>query len=652
MVVSALLITLMMPRRAVMDIHFAPGETWEAETLVAPFDIPIYKNAEQIGQERKNLLENYQPLFRMDTTVGTMQMRDLKAELEANPEIPQAQQEQILRTFRHIYSTGIVDDADRAAYVDRVVRIDSAHILRTVPLADLFTPGTAAAYLATQNVPEPGHYARFISPSLIYDQTLNTKLREQLTTRQSVTEGIIRSGDVIVAHGQMVDRHTARLLDSFLQEYEVRLGEGKHGAVLFLARFLMMLCIMAASFIFFKYFTPQPLFENWRAMLFVFLLFVLMAAWMGAIVRVRYLSPYLVPLPVVPLLVLAFFNTRVAVVTNLMTVLMAAFFVRYNFEYFTVNLLGGMTAIFVARHHYHRHSIFKTVAAVMAVEILAYFSFQWIATGTFDVSYQGVIWFVISAFLMLAFYQLVYIFERIFGFVSDITLLELSDTNEPLLQLLAEKAPGTFQHAVQVASLAESAAKEIGANPLLARAGALYHDIGKLKNPYYFIENQTGGFNPHSMLTPEQSATLVRSHVTEGVALARKYNLPSVIQEFITGHHGTSKIYYFYAEEMQLHGKVEHPEEFIYPGPNPVRREVAICMIADAVEAAARSLKNYDRESIDELVEKIVDRQVSEKQFSYVNLTFAEVTRIKELFKTRLNNIYHGRVAYPKEATA
>lgn len=647
--VSALLITLMMPRRAMIQLNYGIGEIWEEETLVAPFDIPIYKGPEQLAAERKALIEGFQPLFRLDTTVRPSQIRGVESTLADDIILTEPDKDHIFNVFQHIYQRGVVGEADRATYIDKVIRIDSANVLWNRLMVELFTPTTARDFVVAQEI-EPEPYMKFIIPNLLYDQSLNVRLREQMLSNLSFTEGMIRSGEVLVAHGQMVDQGVARLLNSFQVEYETRLGKGNNGIVLFIGRFLLVLSILTASYIFFKFFSKKN-FENKRAIIFVYVLFVIMSGLTALTGLTPVISPYIVPLPVVALLLLAFFDVRVAVVGNIIAVLLASLFVRFSFEFFVINYIGGMVAVFVARRYYQRHSIFKSVGVVFLSEAFFYCCFRWIETGSLFVHYQNIFWFVASAFLMLAFYQLVYIFERIFGFVSDITLLELSDTNQPLLLQMAEKAPGTFQHAVQVASLSESAAVEIGANPLLARAGALYHDIGKINNPYYFGENQSGDFNPHSMLTATQSAGIIRTHVTDGIELARRYRLPAVIQEFITSHHGTSKMYYFYSEEMEEHGKVEHPEDFTYPGPKPIRKEVAICMIADSVEAAARSLKKYDKASIDQLVEKIVERQVAEQQFSNAELTFAEVTRIKELFKNRLNNIYHARVAYPEPQT-
>ena len=609
----SLLITVMMPQRAAMNFNFAPGETWEEETLVAPFDVPVYKEAEQLNAERKALMEEFQPVFRLDPAVGEAQLRTLRADLAANSSLSDERRERIWRAFRRVYGRGVVSEADRAAHTDRMVRIDSAHVLSGRFATDIFTPNTAMDYLQKTEGIDPQQATRYLTPSLVYDRSLNARLREELLSRLSLTEGIVRTGEVIVSKGQLIDRHTATVLTSYRREYENRLGRGISGTVLFLSRFLVMAALLTLSYVFFTYFS-QHHFTAWRPMLFVFTLYVVMAGLMALVVRTQFLSPYAVPLPVVAILLLAFFDTRVAIFGNISVVLIASLFVRFSFEFFTVEFLAGITAIFVIRHAYQRHRVFRAVGAVLLVQELIYVALLWMKRGTVFVDYSGMLWFV---------------------------------ANQPLLLQLAEKAPGTFQHSVQVASLAESAAKEIGANPLLARAGALYHDVGKMENPFYFVENQTGNFNPHSMLSPSQSAAIVRSHVTEGITLARKHRLPAVIQEFISRHHGTSKMYYFYVEEERLHGKVEHPEEFVYPGPKPVRREVAICMMADSVEAASRSLANYDRETIDELVDRIIDRQIAEHQLSQADLSFAEVTRIKELFKTRLNNIYHGRISYP-----
>ncbi len=641
--VSALIVTLLMPRRATLDVHFSPGEIWDGESLVAPFDIPIYKTDEQIGRERRELLEGFQPVFRLDTTLVGDRLRTLRYDL-AEQGLSAARQDTIYRTIEHIYQSGVLAEADKQNYIDKVIRIDSLHYLQPRFAVLLYTPSSSLTLLEQRGI-SPA-YGKYIAPSLSYDASLNVRLREQSLQHIASTEGVVRSGEVIVSQGEMVDSRIEMLLASFRREYENRSGYSLGSAFSFIGRWILIAVLLTMNYIFFRYFSRGQ-FIHWRPMLFVQTLYLLMAVLMALVVQTPVLSPYLVPLPVVGIWLLAFFDTRTAIFGNTLTALLASFFVHFSFEFFTINFVAGMVAIFMVRHAYTRYSVLRAAAGVVIVEALLYTAFRWATQGHAEVSYLPVFWFVGNATLLLALYQLIYVFERIFGFVSDATLLEFSDTNHPILMQLAEKAPGTFQHSLQVASLVELAAKEIGANPLLARTGALYHDIGKMQNPLYFSENQMGDFNPHSMLTPSQSAEIVRRHVTDGAELARRSGIPASIQEFITGHHGTAKIYYFYAEELRQQGAVEHPEEFCYPGPKPVRREVALCMMADGVEAASRSLGRYDRASIDELVERVIDLQIAEHQLSQSDLSLAEVTRVKELFKIRLNNIYHGRVAYP-----
>lgn len=390
-----------------LDFDFVPGETWESETLTAPFDIPVYKSPEQLASERKTLLEGFQPVFRLDTLVASVQLRNLTADLNADPRLTDEERLRVLDAFRSVYRKGIVSESERAAYADRMVRIDSAHMLQTCFAADLFTPSTAQAHLKAQGV-DPELASRYLSPSLSYDASLNARLREQLLSRLSRTEGIVRMGEVIVSDGQMIDRHVATLLTSYRREYESRLGQGASGIVLFAGKLLIVASILTLSYVFFRYFSRKR-FAGWKPLLFVFTLYAVMAALMAFVVRTQFLSPYIVPLPVVAILLLAFFDTRIAIFGNIAVILIASLFVRFSFEFFTVNFLAGTVGIFVVRHYYQRHSVFKAVGAVFLAGAAAYVAFLWMTSGTLNVDYTGVLWFVVSAFLMLAFYQLVYI---------------------------------------------------------------------------------------------------------------------------------------------------------------------------------------------------------------------------------------------------
>lgn len=641
-VLTALIIAAVMPMRTTLSLDYRQGEIYTNPSITAPFDIPIYKGIDEQNRERAELIDAFQPVFRLDSVVAESQLQALRNDLLQEGVMPQ-RLDSIVQIARKIYYDGITTDGERTSYIDKIVRVDSAHNLTSRFGVDLLTPTLVAQRIAQSGL-DYELAKRYLAPTLKYDPVLSEKMLDNHLAKLSRTKGIIRRGDMVIAQGEMVDQRAETVLTSLRREYEKRMGHGMGSVLLLTSRFLMMLLIVAMSYMFFTRFSGCH-FTQWSHLLFVFQLFVSIALFMGVVMRTN-LSPYIVPLPVVALLLMVFFDTRVSIFGHIITVLIASFFVRSSFDFFAVNFIGGIIAIFVVRHYYHRNSLLKAVGALILTEAVVFVLLQWMARGTFNIGYSHLLWFVINGFLTLALYQLVYLFERIFGFVSDITLLELSDTNQPLLLELAEKAPGTFQHSLSVASLAESAAKEVGANPLLARTGALYHDIGKIQQPFYFVENQSRDFNPHSLITPQQSAAIVRKHVTDGLELARRHRLPARLQEFITGHHGSSKIYYFYAEQMKLTGEEPSLDLFSYPGPKPVKREVAICMMADSIEAASRSLTSYTRSDIDSLVDRIIDRQITEHQFSEAVLSFDEVTRIKELFKNKLNNIYHSRVAY------
>lgn len=648
-ILTALIITMMMPQRGLVDTSIGRGETWKQESVVAPFDIPIYKSNSELDADINATIENFQPIFRLDTTIAA---RHIAAATEKLSKLPEQISIQLIGMLRFIYSKGVILEGDKLNYPGKTVRISNDNILHSQPIDELFTFASIERYIISRGI-KPTALIPFIQPNLSYDKALNDKVRAEAVSGVSRTRGMVRSGEILIANGQIVDRNTEKLLNSYKTELERRLGLGTRLWMVMIGRFLLVLLILSINYTFFTQFASNYIGTGIRELGFILLLYIVMSAIVAFAVKVPWTSSYMVPLSVVGVYLLTFFNMRVAIFGNISVALMSALFVSAPFEFFIINFSAGMTAIFIVRHFYRRNSLFKAIGFIFATEVVVYISFALIRGANFvDINYLNIAWFVVNNFLMLAFYQLVYLIERLFGFVSDVTLLELCDTNQPLLLQLAEKAPGTFQHSVQVANLAEGAAAEIGANPLLARTGALYHDIGKMQNPFYFVENLSGTFNPHNDLLPQQSADIVRNHVTDGVAIARKNGVPAKIIEFISGHHGTSLIYFFYAAEKRRSGEDVDSENFRYPGPNPVGKEVSICMMADAIEAASRSLPSYEKELIDELVEKIVDIQISERQFVESELSFSEIAHIKRLFKAKLNNIYHGRIAYPEREKA
>ncbi|MEG1954795.1 MAG: HDIG domain-containing protein [Mucinivorans sp.] len=604
---SAVTITVLIPHRGLVEMTASRGEVWNGATLVAPFDIPIAKAQELIQQQQEEVISNFEPVFRQDTSMV--------------PLVDSAQ--------RRYYLCGILSQSDRLAYQGKVIRVVLGTKVRSVPVENL----------------EVEMVSR--KPNLIFDAILTTKLRNEELNNISLNRGLVREGEVVVAKGQVVDSEVQMVLSSLKAQYESRVGTGVSRAWVLLGRFGLVLMLLSINVLYFSRFAKFYFGHGMRQLIFVFMLYVLMSSLVSITMRVDGLSPYLVPLPVVAIYLMTFFNMRAAILGNLSIALLGALAVKVPFDFFVLNFMAGMVAIFMLQHLYHRTAFFKAVGVIFVVEILMVVCFVLMRDASFSMaSLRNFVWLLVNNFLVLGFYQAIFLIEKSFGFVSEVTYLELSDTNHQLLLRLAQEAPGTFQHSVQVANLAEGAALEIGANALQARCGALYHDIGKVENPFYFIENLSGTFNPHDDLSPIESARLVRAHVTDGLAIAQKHNIPRQVQEFIASHHGTSQIYFFLVKQRAL--GVPFDESFFeYPGPKPVSREVSICMMADSVEAASRSLPSYEREALDNLVDTIIQTQIDNGQLDSSELTFEEVGRIKNLFKSKLSNIYHARIAYP-----
>lgn len=636
------MITAITPERGLINLTVRKGEIWKDQTLIAPFDVPITKSEQAIRGEQQEVQKNYRPIFRLDTTTLLRKIGAL---------IPLIEQEIVDRAsseLKAIYAAGVLPEAEWGKYRDRIVRKSDNNILSSIPVTELYTPEQVVNILATYGINKTLS-AEYIVPNLSYDEKLNKEILAAEIRNISTTRSMIRAGEIIVSSGQIINDNTIQMLRSFENEYATQIGMGSNYYYLLLGRFMIILILLTVNYIFFTSFAHHYFGTGIRQWLFILILYVLMSLMVAVAVNMEGVSPYVVPLPIVSIYLMNYFNMRVAIFGNISVALIGAIFVRIPFDFFLINFIAGMVAIFMMRHHYHRNSLFRAIGSLFAAQIVCYISVSLLWEGSFEaIDYYTMLWFVGNIVLILGLYQAVYMIERVFGFVSDVTLLELCDTNQSLLLELAERAPGTFQHSVQVANLAEAAAKEIGANPLLARTGAMYHDIGKMENPLYFVENLSVLFNPHDDLEPQESAAIIRRHVTDGVSTAIRNSLPKQIIEFITGHHGTSTIYFFYAAHKERYGKVDEELTFKYPGPRPITKEVAICMMADAIEAASRSLKKYDKETLDSLVDKIIDIQIAEHQLSESELSFSEVEQIKMLFKSKLNTIYHVRVSYPE----
>ncbi len=645
----------MIPRGGRYLQRFDLGSRWQGETLTAPFDFSIAKSEAETLTDRQQAAASFVPVYTLDPTVSDRVWSEIQALVEP-AELPAGYGSAVEQAVRFVYSKGVASALDHVLTDSQggaLIRIDNNGTLETVATREIFNPATAADYIDRRTAAfirtAQVDFRVFLLPNLRYNESLNAGLRERELRSVAATKGIVYAGEVIVAKDQVIDREVFNKLNSLKQEYRDRIGSGNTYAGSLVGQSLLVIVLMGITFLFLFFFRKNFLTAR-RNVLFILMVYLLMAGLCSAVSRSGMLSVYIIPFAIVPIYILTFLDMRMSVYELITVLLLCSLMVLRPLEFIVINFVAGIVAVFVLGRAYRRERVFLATALVFVGNAVCYLALTLIEAGSLQTfNLLMLIWFGVGALLFLGMYQLIYVFEKLFGFVSDLTLLELSDTNQKLLMELAQKAPGTFQHTLQVANLSEAAAKAIGARALLARTGALYHDIGKIANPAYFIENTGGLVNPHDHLSPAESADIIKRHVADGVALARKVRLPAVIQEFITGHHSQSLIYYFYARQKEQDGgRAPDPAVFTYAGVKPRSKEVSICLMADSVEAASRSLSEYSEESIGTLVDKIVDTQIREGMLSDSTLSFADIGRIKEVFKEYLGNIYHTRISYPE----
>ncbi len=665
------------------------------ETLIAPFNFPIYKTEAELKAERDSVMADFRPYFRHDTLVYDSVASVLKDYLDRRMElfidehdIRNGQQESFdqsenqsfnsianqfssfsIDLLKQIYEMGIIapgatSDRIFAEDLESIIIIRNNIGIRTSP-GDFYTQKTAYEHL-TNNINKwmserfgdnsqnlvaffnTMDYSEFIHPNLYYDREMTERVRQSMLDNVSHARGMVQAGERIVSRGDLITGDIFQILESLKREYEAQLRGANLNLVL-LGQFILVFSLAIIFYLFLYHFRREIL-DNVRKTLFILFLFVLMVSVSILLIRFSQINFYIVPFAIVPIIIRTFYDERLALFMHTIIMLLVGFFAPNSFEFVFLNFVIGIVAIFSLTNLYRRSKLFYTAVIIVFSYSILYFGIAIIQERSITaIEWMNFAWFGGNGLLVLTAYPLLYIFEKTFGFISDATLMELSDTNQPLLRKLAEEAPGTFQHSIQVANLAEAAIYDIGGNPLLVRTGALYHDIGKMSNPVYFTENQTSGFNPHDLLEFEESAQLIISHVTKGVEMAKKNNLPEQIIDFIRTHHGTTHAKYFYRSHLKKYPNDEVDlQKYTYPGPKPFSRETAALMMADSVEAASRSLKEINIESINALVETIINNQVSEEQFSETEITFRDISRIKEIYKNKLRNIYHARVEYPE----
>ncbi|MCD4770705.1 MAG: HDIG domain-containing protein [Bacteroidales bacterium] len=489
----------------------------------------------------------------------------------------------------------------------------------------------------------------FIKPNISFNKNLSDNEQSNLLNTISLTRGLVQKGELIISRGELVNEYRFRVLESLRYEFGAKVGSYNSWLLIF-GQVLLMSASFLILFLFLYNFRREVL-DSFQKTMFIVLLILVFIILTRVILLMPELSVYLIPFAIIPVVIRTFYDPRLALFILLVTIMIAGFLVPNSFEFLFLNFISGVVVIFSLTNTYRRGKLFLSASMVFLTFSIVYFGIGIIQEGDVKrIDWFNFAWFAGNSALILLSYPLIFVFEKTFGFLSDATLFELSDTNQPLLRRLAEEAPGSFQHSMQVASLAEDVAREVGANPLLVRAGALYHDIGKVKKSEYFTENQADGFNPHDNIEPDESASLIINHISKGVELARKAGLPEQIIDFIRTHQGTTKTYYFYRQYKDENPKEKiDPNRFSYPGPKPFSKETALLMMADAVEAASRSLKEYNEETIRNLVETIIDHQMQEDQFTEAPISFRDITLAKNVLVKRLLTIYHARISYPKE---
>ena len=660
-IAATFLILYLFPKAGQFKYDFQKGKPWQYENLYAPFSFTIKKDAVSLASEKDQIVNNAVPYFNMDMAIVTTVTKEFYRLLD------EAYQNSLFRVPKlsiqskgaaiidQIYKHGIVNelysyDPDKLVYLKSSNEIDEVTFHQIVSFDNIESIVKAATSLETIS-PSIDLLEKTLKIVIKPNVSLNTKLTQAAiddeVNAMNPNKGIIEKSGRIIAKGELVDTDAYQILDSLKAEYQSQVWTKSNYLWLLVGYGLLVMLVLLMLLLFLKKYRPE-IYNNNTKVTFIFFNVLLMVLLTTIVVKMDAKYVYVVPLCILPLILKAFFDPRLGLFVHVLTVLLLGFIVPNSFEYLFLQIIAGIVTILTVSELYKRANLFISVAQITFIYIIGYFAFVLIQEGNIY-EFEWVIfgYFVLCGLATLFAHPLIYFYEKLFGLVSDVSLLELSDTNSKLLKELSNKAPGTFHHSLNVANLAEAAAQEIGANSMLVRVGALYHDIGKMASPTFFIENQLSGINAHDELDPKESASIIINHVIDGIEIARKYNLPDRIIDFIRTHHGTSMVYYFYKKELETQGQA-NKEDFKYPGPIPFSKETAILMMADSVEAASKSLKEPTSTKIDVFVEKIIDAQMEQGQFLNADVTFKDIELIKKVLKKKLNNMFHLRVEYPE----
>ncbi len=648
------------------EFHNLKGKPWYHDDLIAPFDFVILKSNEELANEKAEIIKNAKPYFKYNQTIASAKKGQFTDEFEAkwdtkkNKELKERSLQLGKVIIDSIYRKGIIESSGSIENKNSDYSIFVLHnnIAEDHDLSYFYSVQTAYNYIQlTLSKQQFKVDSKFLLPLLensiahnvFYDKATTDKVLKQSVEDISVSRDMILKDQSIVSKGEIIDANKFQILESLKAEYEGQATGSSSYLYIFIGQVIIVACCLSVLMCFLAFFRNDIFLDNSK-ITFILILVILQVLMTRMALNIPSLKIYALPFCILPVIIRAFYDTRIALFVHLITVLIISVMAPDRFVFAFVQSLGGMVAVFSIVNMRSRSQIFISAALIFVTYSIAFIGITIIQEGGKDIlQISDFEQFGISAMLTLFSYPLIFVFEKLFGFISDVSLLELSDTNRKLLRELASRAPGTFQHSLQVANLAEEAMYVIGGNALLVRTGALYHDIGKMEMPMYFIENQASGMNPHDEMNFDESAALIISHVIKGIEIAKKNNVPEQIIDFIRTHHGTTIAAYFYQSYKKAfpHEPIDEAR-FHYPGPIPFSKETAVLMMADSVEAASRSLKTYDAESIDNLVERIINSQIDQNQFVNADITFKDINTLKKIFKKKLMNVYHVRVEYPR----
>lgn len=658
--VAVVLIVQVFPKRAKFKYEFQKGKLWQHETLYAPFDFPLKKTIDQIEAEKEAIRENSTVYYVKDTSV----YQNVKNSFDAKKNVyfghvaePQKQQliEKGQDFLAKIYQDGVMLST-KNINGSEISLIKGNNQFYEVSVTKIFNLKNLHSEITRYFAENPydaytkkyyDFFFEILQPDISIDQHFTQKTLDENLKEIVYTRGWVKKGQLIIAKGEMVEDEKVNILESLQSEYEDDTWNQNNYLWSSIGYYVLVGIVLLLLGLYMKIY-EKNIYKNNVKISVILLNMLSTIALVGIITRTLPQYIYIVPVAMMVLILKAFFDLRTVIFVFISTILILGFVVPNSFQFVFIQIVASLAIIIAPRDLHYRLNSFVSAALITGAYLVIYIAFHVITEGTItDLDISFLTLFILNGIGVLFSQPFTYIYEKAFGLVSDVSLLELSDTNSKLLRELSEKAPGTFQHSMQVANLAEAAASEIGANALLVRVGALYHDIGKMLNPIYFIENQKTSVNPHDELTPLQSAKIITRHVTDGIELARKNKLPQRIVDFIRTHHGTSLTYYFYRKELDENPNCQETD-FRYPGPTPFSKETAILMMADSVEAATKSLKNPTYEMLDDFVEKIVKKQLDDNQFMNADITFKEIETVKKVLKNKLTNVYHIRIEYPE----